>query len=55
MVVSENIRSLILRHSATDEIAHVAEKEGMIPLREDGLLKAARGMTTIEEALRVVV
>jgi type IV pilus assembly protein PilB len=55
MVVTEDIRNMILRRSATDEIAHVAEKEGMIPLREDGLLKAARGMTTIEEALRVVV
>jgi type IV pilus assembly protein PilB len=55
MLVSEDIRSLILRRSSTDEIARVAEKEGMVRLREDGLLKAARGITTIEEALRVVL
>jgi type IV pilus assembly protein PilB len=55
MVVTEDIRSLILRRSSTDEIARVAEKEGLIRLRDDGLLKAARGITTIEEALRVVL
>jgi type IV pilus assembly protein PilB len=55
MTVTEDIRSLILRRSSSDEIARLAEKEGMIRLREDGLLKAARGMTTIEEALRVVL
>jgi type IV pilus assembly protein PilB len=55
MVVSKDIRELILRRSSTDEIARVAEREGMIRLRDDGLLKAARGITTIEEALRVVL
>jgi type II secretory ATPase GspE/PulE/Tfp pilus assembly ATPase PilB-like protein len=30
-------------------------EQGMIPLRVDGLLKAARGQTSIEEVLRVVV
>ena len=55
MVVNEDIRNLILRRSSTDEIARVAEKEGMTSLRDDGLLKAARGVTTIEEALRVVL
>jgi type IV pilus assembly protein PilB len=55
MVVSKDIRELILRRTSTDEIAHLAEKEGMIRLRDDGLLKAARGITTIEEALRVVL
>jgi type II secretory ATPase GspE/PulE/Tfp pilus assembly ATPase PilB-like protein len=27
----------------------------MVPLREDGLGKAARGLTTIEEVLRVTI
>jgi type IV pilus assembly protein PilB len=55
MAVTEDIRNLVLRRSSTDEIARVAEREGMIRLRDDGLLKAARGITTIEEALRVVL
>ena len=55
MIVSEEIRSLILRRAPTDEISRVAEKEGMIRLRDDGLLKAAQGMTTVEEVFRIVV
>jgi type II secretory ATPase GspE/PulE/Tfp pilus assembly ATPase PilB-like protein len=33
----------------------VAEENGMVRLREDGLVKAARGVTTIEEVLRTMV
>jgi type IV pilus assembly protein PilB len=55
MVVTNEIRELVLRRSSTEEIARAAEREGMIRLRDDGLLKAARGITTIEEALRVVL
>ena len=55
MVVDETIRELILKRSSTGEISRVAEGTGMIRLREDGLLKAARGTTTIEEVLRTVI
>jgi len=55
MVLDEEIRSLVLRRASTDEIAHLAERQGMIRLREDGLLKAAQGMTTVEEIFRTVV
>jgi type IV pilus assembly protein PilB len=54
MVVTKRLRDLILRRSSTDEIVDLAQEEGMVRLREDGLLKAARGITTIEEVLRVV-
>ena len=54
MVVDEEIRELILRRVSTDEVSRAAEKTGMIRLREDGLIKAARGVTTIEEVLRTV-
>ena len=55
MVVDETIRELILKRSSTGEISRAAENAGMIRLREDGLLKAARGTTTIEEVLRTVI
>jgi type IV pilus assembly protein PilB len=55
MVVGEEIRDLILRRASAAEVRRAAEAGGMIPLREDGLLKAARGVTTIEEVLRTVV
>jgi type IV pilus assembly protein PilB len=56
MVLTEEVRSLVLRRASTGEIERAAEQEGgMRRLREDGLLKASRGITTIEEVLRTVV
>ena len=55
LVVSDNIKDMILRGESTLEIGRVGEEEGMIRLRDDGLLKAAAGVTTIEEILRTVV
>lgn len=55
MVVTEEIKDLVLRRVSTGEISRTAEKDGMIRLRDDGLLKAADGATTIEEVLRNVV
>ncbi len=45
---------MILRRASADETGFVAERGGMVRLRDDGLLKAARGVTTIEEALRTL-
>jgi type IV pilus assembly protein PilB len=56
MVVNDQIQEMILHRASAGEIARVAEQEGgMVRLREDGLLKVARGITTIEEVLRTVV
>jgi type IV pilus assembly protein PilB len=55
MVVTDNLKDFILRRASTAQISQVAEQEGMVRLREDGLLKAAQGITTIEEVLRTVV
>jgi type II secretory ATPase GspE/PulE/Tfp pilus assembly ATPase PilB-like protein len=52
-VISEEIRSLILRKAATSEIRKVAIERGMVALREDGWRKAQAGQTTVEEILRV--
>ena len=55
LVVSDNIKGMILRGESTLETGRVGEEEGMVRLRDDGLLKAAAGVTTIEEILRTVV
>jgi type IV pilus assembly protein PilB len=57
MVVGDEIRERILERTSAGEIARAAEERGggMVRLREDGLLKAARGITTVEEVLRTVV
>jgi len=53
-MVSENIRQLLLRLAPVSEIRSKAIEEGMITMFEDGLKKVERGVTTIEEILRVV-
>ncbi len=55
MVVDDNIKGMILRRQSAGEIGRAAEQAGLIRLRDDGLLKAAEGVTTIEEILRTVV
>lgn len=55
MEVTDNLKDMILRRAPTNEIGRAAREEGMIRLRDDGLLKAAAGLTTIEEVLRTVV
>jgi type IV pilus assembly protein PilB len=55
MVVTDHVKDLILRRASTAEISRAAEEAGMTRLRDDGLVKAARGVTTVEEVLRTVV
>jgi len=52
--VSPAIRDLILHGGTPDAIELQARKEGMLTMIEDGLYKAARGITSIEEVLRAV-
>jgi type IV pilus assembly protein PilB len=53
--VSETIKNLIVQKATSDEIQKQAEKEGMISMVEDGLIKAVQGITSIEEVLRVII
>jgi len=52
--VSTAIKDLIIKGSTTEDIELQAKKEGMLSMLEDGIFKAAQGLTTIEEVLRVV-
>ncbi|HEY6433620.1 MAG TPA: type II secretion system ATPase GspE [Acetobacteraceae bacterium] len=53
LVVSDAIRRLVLEHAEGREIQRVAVEEGMRTMYTDGLLKALKGTTTLEEVLRV--
>lgn len=53
--VDESIQQMILDREHTKDIHHAAVKGGMVTMRQDGLLKVKRGMSTIEELLRVIV
>jgi type IV pilus assembly protein PilB len=55
MAVSETIERHAVEHASATVIAETARNEGMRTLRDDGMLKAADGVTTIDEILRVVV
>ena len=53
MPVSEAIKELIVKAATSDQIEKQARQEGMITMLEDGFVKAAQGLTSIEEILRV--
>lgn len=52
--VTESIKALVMQGATVDQINHLAQKEGMSSMLEDGIFKAAQGLTSIEEVLRVV-
>ena len=52
LVMSDAIRSLIMRHVTAGEIRQLAIIEGMQTMYENGLSKTVLGVTTIEEVLR---
>jgi len=53
MRLDEEIRKLVMKKSSSEEIRKVAIKNGMKPLREDGLTKVESGLTSKEEVFRV--
>ena len=55
LVVDETVRQLILTKATSQTIRESARKKGMTTLREDGWKKVAKGITTVEEVLRVTL
>jgi len=53
--VTETIKELIVKRATSDQIQEQAQAEGMLTMIEDGFIKAAQGITSIEEVLRVTV
>ncbi len=53
--ISESIKTLINKGATSDEIQTRARKEEMRLMIEDGFIKAAQGITSIEEVLRVII
>ncbi len=54
MVMSEEIRRMVVERYSSEEIKKTALAQGMLTLREDGLVKVAQGKTTLEELFRVI-
>lgn len=53
MVVSDEIRALILQSTDAGTIRKQATKEHMLSLRQSALLKLCQGITTVEEIIRI--
>jgi general secretion pathway protein E len=53
MILDDSIKNLILRTSDSNSIKRKAVEKGMTTLRQDGALKVLKGVTTVEEVLRV--
>ena len=51
--VDEDIQKLIVAHATSGDVMRVAKMKGTVTMRQDGMLKALTGMTTIEEVNRV--
>lgn len=53
MVMNEDLRKKVLAKSSTDDIKRTAIEMGMKTMLVDGIEKASRGVTTVNEVLRV--
>jgi type II secretory ATPase GspE/PulE/Tfp pilus assembly ATPase PilB-like protein len=51
--IDDTIKELIFAGASTIALQQAAVKNGMVPLQKDGIIKAAEGVTTLEEILRV--
>ena len=53
IIVDEDIQKMIISHATANEIMRLAKEKGTVTMRQDGVLKALSGITTIEEVNRV--
>ncbi len=52
--VNEEIERMIVDHAHAEDIQKAAIADGMVPLRQAGLVAVAAGATSLEEVLRVI-
>lgn len=55
MEMNEEIENLAVKKSAPSELQRAAVKGGMMTMVQDGLIKALKGITTVDEILRVTM
>jgi type IV pilus assembly protein PilB len=53
MTMTQQVRELAFKGESTLNVRKMARKQGMRTLFEDGMIKAIKGMTTIDEVLRI--
>ncbi|HRQ73221.1 MAG TPA: ATPase, T2SS/T4P/T4SS family [Phycisphaerales bacterium] len=53
LVVDDQLRDVIARNPNVSEFRRMCLERGMVSLRDDGMVKVAKGQTTVQEVLRV--
>jgi type IV pilus assembly protein PilB len=51
--MTDNLAQVILKEPSEAKIFEVAKKEGYLTMKQDGIIKALEGITSVEEVLRV--
>lgn len=51
--MTDPLRRMVMQHATSGELLKQARSEGMRTMYQDGLLKCLKGVTTVEEVLRV--
>jgi type II secretory ATPase GspE/PulE/Tfp pilus assembly ATPase PilB-like protein len=51
--MTDALSDVILKEPSESNIMKEAKAQGMITMKQDGILKVLKGVTTIEEVLRV--
>jgi type IV pilus assembly protein PilB len=55
MIMDDDLREMVIRNAATDELRETARRHGMVTLRDAGLDMAYNGTTTIDEVVRETI
>lgn len=53
LTMEGGVKDLVLNRASSDKILLQAQKQGMVSMQQDGILKAQDGLTTLEEVWRV--
>lgn len=53
LVMTDELAEIVLASPSETKISQEAQRQGMLTMKQDGILKALEGITTIEEVLRV--
>ena len=53
LTVDDQLRDVVARNPNVAELRRMCMERGMVTLRVDGLRKATKGLTSVEEVLRV--
>ncbi|MFH0969188.1 MAG: GspE/PulE family protein [Patescibacteria group bacterium] len=54
LMMTPELETLTAQHPSEDQIFKEAERQGMVTIKQDGIIKALKGLVTLEEVLKTV-